>query len=199
MAGGCRRLTSGDAFFWASTRSTASQQTCCRLEKHSRLASQKAFHCRAAEPAPAFHQSYFARSSADNRSASQTGSWIGTVLEAQRPQCRHHLAPTLETSSRPIALFRTLHPTAFPYSDCYSPCRPSTHCRRQGGCHLSAFSCHLGACSHTEEVRSIPVPRSDNLSPRSDKPAAHQPRATRADRAICNPMQRATLRAAGTA
>lgn len=59
----------------------------------------KAFHCRAAELAPAIHQSYFTRSSADVRSASQTGSWIGTVLEAQRPQCRHHPAPTLETSS----------------------------------------------------------------------------------------------------
>jgi hypothetical protein len=84
---------------WAQTRSTASQQTSCRPGKAFDVGLLKAVHCRAAEPAPAMHQSYFARSSAGIRSASQTGSEIGTVLEAQRPQCRHHPAPTLETSS----------------------------------------------------------------------------------------------------
>lgn len=86
--------------------STACRQTSCGLEKSSSWPAQWAFHCRSARKSARFQQSCFTRSSADNRSALQTGSWIGTVLEAQRPQCRHHAAPTLEISSRPIALLR---------------------------------------------------------------------------------------------
>jgi hypothetical protein len=148
-AGGAQRLRSGDA-------STASQQRSCRLEKSSSTLLQAASPSWARGRTPAFHLPCFARSSADVRSASQTGSWIGTVLEAQRPQCRHHPAPTLESLIHqycplPHPLHAAYETIALLFN--YSKCRPSTHCARRGGCHSLASVCHFGACSHPEEVR----------------------------------------------
>lgn len=106
-------MRSGDALLLTQTAPTASHQETGWLEKRSVLEGLLS----TAEPrtGPAFHQSCFTRSSADGRSASQTGCWIGTVLEAQRPRCRHHPAPTLEFLSQPdcplphpLPLFPTL-------------------------------------------------------------------------------------------
>lgn len=142
----------------------ASQQTSCRLEevqwkKVDAGLAQLAFHCRAAEDKAASQQSCFTRSSADNRSASQTGSWIGIVVlegnargavTTQHPLLRSLPAVDYCTPPRPAtAHCHSLH------AHC-SPCRPSTHCRRQGGCHSPASVCHLGACSHSEEVGRFP-------------------------------------------
>jgi hypothetical protein len=91
MGGGAQRVRSGDGFVHARlVRWRLSRQVAGWKRVHSRWV--------AAGWRPLSRQSCFARSSADNRSASQTGSWIGTVLEAQ---CRHHLRP-LSTSLRPF-------------------------------------------------------------------------------------------------
>lgn len=82
---------------------TASQQTRWRLEESSSSWRAVGVDCPAAEETPACGQSCFARSGDANPSASQAGSWIGIVLEAQ---CRHHPAPTLDFFSCHFALLQ---------------------------------------------------------------------------------------------
>lgn len=134
---------------------------------------------------------------------SQMGFWIGTDLEAQRPRCRHHPAPTRDIFPARLAFS---HPHLHPHLHCtlrprlLLKCRPSPHCRRRGGCHVLASDCHFGACSHTEEVRS---PRSDN----SAHDQISQRRTTRAPRLYkavrnasrCSPRRRRCLLIAANA
>ncbi len=182
------RLRSGDATLWRRLAgSTASQQTRCWGGKEFTLEWPSGLPLLPLLPLPSrgagprsFHQSCFTRSRADNRSASQTDFWIGTVLEAQRPRCRHHPALALDILFPPnFSLPRPLHYTAsffLFFWACFF--KVSTFNALHTTRRLSRFCVRL-PLRHAQTFRGgrrhCPSHHLINREPQSDKPATHTP------------------------